>query len=195
VSPRPRTIDDAEILAATARVIERVGPANLTLALVAKEVGLAPATLVQRFGSKRELLLALARSGGGETAAFVERLREEHGSPLAAAREFVLCFAALARSPEEMANHLAFLQMDLTDPAFHRITLDLFKDHQQSLERLLREAVKAGELARCETRRIARTLLALASGSLLHWAIYRTGNARDWLARDVETVLGPHLKG
>ena len=37
MSPRPRTIDDAEILAATARVIERVGPGNLTLARVAQE--------------------------------------------------------------------------------------------------------------------------------------------------------------
>ena len=63
MSPRPRTVSDQAILAATARVIGDLGPAKLTLARVASEVGLAPATLVQRFGSKRGLLLALAESG------------------------------------------------------------------------------------------------------------------------------------
>ena len=41
MSPRPRTIDDQVILQSTARVIGRVGPVKLTLALVADEVGLS----------------------------------------------------------------------------------------------------------------------------------------------------------
>ena len=57
---RPRGVDDAVILRAAVEVIGRVGPAKLTLAAVADEVGLVPGTLVQRFGSKRGLLLALA---------------------------------------------------------------------------------------------------------------------------------------
>ncbi|MFD8888404.1 helix-turn-helix domain-containing protein [Streptomyces erythrochromogenes] len=57
---RPRGVEDAVILRAAVRVMGRVGPAGLTLAAVAGEVGLVPGTLVQRFGSKRGLLLALA---------------------------------------------------------------------------------------------------------------------------------------
>ena len=41
MSPRPRTIDDRAIPQSTARVIGRVGPVKLTLALVADEVGLS----------------------------------------------------------------------------------------------------------------------------------------------------------
>ena len=41
MSPRPRTVSDEEILAATARMIGRVGPLRLTLGHVAREVGLA----------------------------------------------------------------------------------------------------------------------------------------------------------
>ena len=59
MSPRPRTVSDEAILAATARMIGRVGPVRLTLADVGGEVGLSPATLLQRFGSKRGLLIAL----------------------------------------------------------------------------------------------------------------------------------------
>ncbi|MGH2614392.1 MAG: helix-turn-helix domain-containing protein, partial [Thermomicrobiales bacterium] len=63
---RPRTVTDAEILAAAERAIARHGPARLTLAHVAAEVGLTPPTLLQRFGSKRGLLLAVAARGADE---------------------------------------------------------------------------------------------------------------------------------
>src|SRR5919108_6544573 len=71
VAGRPRTRSDADVFAATYRVVGRDGPARLTLAGVAAEVGLAPSTLAERFGSKRGLLLAAARAGvGGVEAAF-----------------------------------------------------------------------------------------------------------------------------
>ncbi|HVH72123.1 MAG TPA: helix-turn-helix domain-containing protein, partial [Candidatus Dormibacteraeota bacterium] len=59
MSPRPRETTDEEILAATARVMQRCSPTQLTLADVAKEAGVVPATLIQRFGTKRGLLLAV----------------------------------------------------------------------------------------------------------------------------------------
>ena len=62
MSPRPRATSDEDLLAATHRVVSRLGP-NLTLADVAKEAGVSPATLMQRFGSKRGLLLAFAAAG------------------------------------------------------------------------------------------------------------------------------------
>jgi len=60
---RKKITPDGDVLAATLRVVARVGPGRLTLAAVAKEAGLAPATLLQRFGSKRGLLLAVAQVG------------------------------------------------------------------------------------------------------------------------------------
>ena len=45
MAPRPKTVEDAEIVAATGRVIGRVGPSKLTLALVAREVALMPVLL------------------------------------------------------------------------------------------------------------------------------------------------------
>ena len=192
MSPRPRTVSDEEILAATARAIGRVGPLRLTLAHVAREAGLSPATLIQRFGSKRALLLAFARQGGGDDQAFMDGLRVEGRTPLETARAFLLCFAGLAQSPKEMANHLAFLQIDLTDAAFHRITARLFRSQHQALAGLLAEAQAAGELGPADARALARLLLAVVNGSLLTWAVYRDGPAAAWLARDVDLALEPY---
>jgi hypothetical protein len=90
-------------------------------------------------------------------------------------------------------NHLAFLQVDLTDAAFHRITLDLFRATEGLLRGLLDEALAGGELTRCDTAALARALLTTTNGSLLLWAIYREGTAGDWLARDIGATLGPYL--
>src|SRR5262245_49678369 len=82
--PRPRTASNESILDAAFRVITRLGPANLTLADVAGEVGLSPATLVQRFGSKRGLLLALCKLGMDSVEECFAAIRREHPSPFAA---------------------------------------------------------------------------------------------------------------
>ena len=193
MSPRPRKVDDAEILAATGRVVGRVGPARITLALVAAEVGLAPATLIQRFGSKRRLLIAFAESGRGQSEAFLEGLRREHRSPLAILRAFLLCFADMASTPEEMANHLAFFQMDLTDPILRKLTLEVLQDNEATVAGLLEEAVQAREVAGCDPEELAPVLLTVAHGSLLTWAVHRTGTAREWIARYLETALRPYL--
>lgn len=189
--PRPRTIPDAAILAAAARVVGEVGPARLTLARVAQGAGLSAATLVQRFGSRRSLLLHLAESAAGDARVAVARARASTPSPLAAARRVLEALAHLARSPAEMANHLAFLQMDLTDPDFHRLTQRQAREQERLLGELLDEAMRAGELRRGNARALARTLLTVTNGSLLRWAIMRKGGAARWLRDDLDAVLLP----
>src|SRR5215218_7030471 len=115
MTPRPRTVPDEDILAATGRIIGRLGPSRFTLADVAREVGLSPATLVQRFGSKRGLMLALAGSAVEFVDACFATLRAAHpDSPLEALLAGATDMARHVASPEEMANHLAFLQLDLS---------------------------------------------------------------------------------
>ena len=91
-----------------------------------------------------------------------------------------------------MANHLAFLQIDLTDAAFHRITSRLFKANQEALAGLLAEARQGGEIVGADPKALARLLLAVVNGSLLTWAVYREGDAASWLARDIDLALEPY---
>jgi AcrR family transcriptional regulator len=194
MTPRPRSISDEQILAATARVIGRIGPHRLTLAAVGTEAGLAAATLVQRFGSKRELLLAVARSGAGSASDHFGAIRAAHGSALDSLLEAMACMGRMARTPEEMSNHLAFLQMDLRDPEFHELTADYFRLTLDAIAVLLDEAVAAGEIGRVDTVSLARAVQSMANGALLNWAIHRDGPAVDAIRTDLRLLLAPYRR-
>jgi AcrR family transcriptional regulator len=192
VSPRPRTVTDDQILAATARAMSRVPPTRFTLAEVAREVGLAPATLVQRFGSKRGLLLALsAQSAAGMDDCFA-RVREAHASPLEALLTAATEMARFSVTPEELANSIAYLHIDLSDAEFHKHILESSRAMQRGYRALLGDAVAACELVSCDTERLARAVEAVAAGSLIGWAIHRKGKAEGWVRRDLETLLAPY---
>jgi AcrR family transcriptional regulator len=192
MSPRPRTVPDEQILIAAQRAMSRLGPARLTLAEVAKEAGLSPATLVQRFGSKRGLILALWASAVDGVDACFEMLRLDCQSPLAAVLAGATMMSQGTTSAEEMANHLAFLQMDVSDPEFHQHMLVLSRRTEDGYTKLLDEAIKKREIIACETRRLARAISATAGGSLISWAIFREGTAEAWVRADLETLLAPY---
>jgi AcrR family transcriptional regulator len=193
MSPRPRATSDEAILAATYRIVSQRGP-NLTLADVAKEAGVSPATLVQRFGSKRGLLLAFASTGAVGMGEEFERIRKKHRSAVAAVYALAECMAGMAVTPETLSNSLAFLQMDLVDPEFHTHALAHSRATHVEMTRLLDDAVAAGELKPCDTRRLAHAVQALMSGSLLQWAIERDGPAAARMREDLEVLLGPRLR-
>jgi AcrR family transcriptional regulator len=192
MSPRPRTTTDAAILIATHRAVTRVGPMRLTLADVAREAGVSPATLVQRFGSKRQLLLALVATASGDAEdQWAPILAMAGKSPLEAIYAYAECMAGMAPTPEVLANHLSFLQMDLVDPEFHRHALTHARDTLGWLDKTLVDAVSKGELEPCDTTRLARAVQATVGGSLMQWAIDREGKLRKRLREDLETLLGP----
>ncbi|MFZ0886076.1 MAG: TetR/AcrR family transcriptional regulator [Candidatus Acidiferrales bacterium] len=194
MSPRTRGKPDSELLAGTVRVIERVGPHRLTLADVARETGLAPATLLQRFGSKRGLLLAVVSQGASGVHDEFARIRAMNRSPLRSIEAVARCMAQMARTPEALANHLAFLEMDLADREFHRLALAHARQFRKEVRTLLDEAVRTGELRKCPTAKLATAVHAMIGGSLLGWAIYREGKADAWILRDLDVLLRPYRR-
>jgi AcrR family transcriptional regulator len=194
VTPRPRTIPDADVLAAAYRVMSRIGPTKLTLAAIADEAGLAPATLVQRFGSKRGLLLALSSGAAEFVDSCFAAVREQHASPLDALFAAATVMAQSTTTPDEMANHLAYLQIDVSDPDFHRHILDNTRRTIAGYRALLDDAVAAGELEPCDTAGLARAISSMAGGSLLSWAILREGTSLEWMRGDLATLLDPYRR-
>ena len=191
MSPRPRETSDQEILAATARVMQRRGPSEITLVDVAKEAGVVPATLIQRFGTKRGLLLAAVKTGPASVPEQFASARAKHKSPLKALVELFVECSGFASTPESMANGLAYLQIDLTDPEFRTITLAQFKAIRSETRKILDEAVDARELIRCDTAELARLFQQVNGGSMLDWAVYREGTLANWVRRDLEALLRP----
>lgn len=192
MSPRPRQASDEDILKAAFRAIARLGPARLTLADVAREAGVSAAALVQRFGSKRALLLAAAADAAGGSAYIFPGLRARHRSPVAALLGMAECLTLMGTTPGAVANTLAFLQLDLTDSDFHRHALKGSSGMHDGLRALVNDAIKAGELRRCDARRLAWAVLAAMNGSLLNWAVHRDGDLAAWIRRDLQTVLEPY---
>lgn len=193
MSPRPRTVPDEAILLATQRAMTRLGPVRLTLAEVATEAGLSAATLVQRFGSKRGLMLALWASAlDGIERCFGPAARPAHTPPLAFLLDAATAMARLTKSPEEMANHLAFLQIDVSDPEYRRYMRELSEKTEAGYRALLDEAVGGKDLRPCDTARLARAIAAMTGGSLIGWAVFRQGTAESWVRHDLETLIAPY---
>ena len=193
MSPRPRKASDDEVFEATHRAMARLGPAELTLAEIAKEAGLTAGALVQRFGSKRELLLALSTRYSGGTREMFEGLRRGRRSPLAVLRAYAECLAGLATSPAALARNLSYLQVDLTDPDFRKHLVKHARASRVELEKIIDEAIAAGELARgIDARQLARTVEAVVGGSMMAWAYYEEGKAAQWMRQDLDAVLAPY---
>jgi AcrR family transcriptional regulator len=192
MSPRPRTLTDGDVLQAAGRVIGRVGPNRLTLAAVAAEVGLAPATLLQRFGSKRALLLAVAEQAAATATESFTTTAAAAATPLDALLQAMSRMARVVATPEELANQLAFLEMDLNDPEFHRLALQHASAVRDAIQALLAEAVAAGQLRGCDPAVLAHAVQVTYNGSLLTWAIYRQGQAADQVRHDLALLLEPY---
>ncbi|MFB6559851.1 MULTISPECIES: TetR/AcrR family transcriptional regulator [unclassified Streptomyces] len=191
---RPRGVEDEVILRAAAEVMGRVGPSGLTLAAVAREVGLVPGTLVQRFGSKRGLVLALADQSVRDTDALSDRFRGEQGSALGALAALLAQWMAPMVSPETFANHLAFLCTDLTDPELHERALAVHRAQRRAVGALLAEAVSTGELrATTDVEALTATVQAVTSGAGLIWALDREGALVERVRHGLDAVLTPHV--
>jgi AcrR family transcriptional regulator len=172
--------------------MQRLGPTQITLADVAKEAAVVPATLIQRFGTKRGLLLAACRTAPDMVPRQFAEARAKYGSPLGALVEVYADCSGFAPTPEAVANGLAYLQVDLTDPEFHAITLAQFRVLMEETRRLLDEAVAARELLPCDTEEVARLLQQLNGGAMLGWAVFREGTLERWVRREVEALLRPY---
>ena len=196
MSPRPRKVTDDDVFLAAERAMSRLGPAELTLADIAGEAGVSAGLLVQRFGSKRELLLQIMQRFSGGTAEMFAELRRGQRSPLAVLRAYADCMAGMASTPAALMRNLSYLQIDLTDPDFRPHMLTHARASRHELQKLVREAVAAGELVRAvNVKQLARTIEAVVAGSMLSWAVEQAGTSAKWMRDDLNAVLKPYLAG
>jgi AcrR family transcriptional regulator len=188
---RPRSISDARIFDAVAAVVGRDGPDRVTFAAVAREAGVSTGALTARHGTKRALLLAFVRASTGPDG-FTARMRAAHdaaGDPLDGIVASVAAAAGAERSPEEFANHLAFLHLELADPEFRAVLADHDAAVRAELRAQVVAALAAGVLAGADPDALAAALDALLSGTQIAWAMRREGTLADALRRDAGTLL------
>jgi len=190
---RPRKVSDEQVFAAAQRVMTRVGPPQLTLALIAREAGVTSGALVQRFGSKRHLMLRMAGLLSGGIGQLFNQLRERHESPLAVIRAYATCMAEMAVTPEALARNFAYLQVDLTDPGLRAHLVVTARETRRELLALIAQAKTHGEIVEeAPAIPLAKNIEALVSGALMTWAFYREGSAATWLRSHLDALISPY---
>lgn len=203
---RPRLASDEQILDAVARGIGEHGPQGLTLALIAEDVGLAPATLVQRFGSKRGLFLAFVRRGAEAVEAVFSQARAAAPGPLAGLRSALTGLVDGIASRAVMANHVAMLALDLADAELGAEATRQARVMRDQVRRFVGDAVAAGELVppgragaaggagagSLDVVELADTVLTVYNGGLVTWAVDGTGGLGEWVGRRLDAVLRPY---
>ena len=184
-------MSDEEILDAVLTLAHRVGPARVTLAAAAAEVGLSAATLVQRFGTKRDLLLAADKRGIDLWVGALDRSTAT--SPLERVVEGLVLAVDPDATPEQMANSVAMLQLDLADPDFHAQTLRGARAVRARIARGLSAALAAGELRPgANVATLATMIETTYHGAMIGWAIHRESTLPDWMREQIQAVLAPH---
>jgi AcrR family transcriptional regulator len=180
--PRPIKHTDEEILLATARAIDRLGPYKVTLNDVARESGLVAGSLVHRFGSKRGLLLAVSKQGADTVESiFVHRDGAPYVETLITG--LVATVADIA-SHRVMANRVAFLAMDLSDDDFLKYSQEYARKFRAELVTLMTAARDAGELDYDNIDQLAELLYVTFSGVMVTWAIDGAGTLADTVRPD-----------
>lgn len=188
---RPRTVSDQDVLAGAALVVARQGPAGATLAQVGAEVGLSAAALVKRFGSKRGMLLALARQGADVLPARILAAGATP-APVDALIDVLAGLAGAVRTPEEFANHLAFLLLDLSDPEFQQITRRYASATETALAAALRAGQASGRLVDGDPQVLAGLVHATYNGALITWGMLGRGALADHVRTQLEHLLDPY---
>jgi len=189
--PRPRTMSDEAILDAVLALAQRVGPARVTFASAARETGLSAATLVQRFGTKRNLLLAADKRAVDLWVVALDR--STAASPLRRVVEGLVLAVNPITTPEQMANSVAMLQLDLADPDFYAETVRGARAVRARMVRDLSAALASGELRRgTDVPTLAKLVETTYHGAMIGWAIHREGTLAAWMRDQVEAILAPH---
>lgn len=188
---RPRLVSDDEVLAAVADVLADSGPEGLTLAAVATRVGLTAPALSQRFGSKRGLLLAFSAQAAAGVDSLFDHAAATTPDPLSAVTAALLALAAPVATRSALANSLAMLHLDLTDPELSRLAQAQSRAVRRRLTALVSEAVARGQLAG-DPAETSDSLYTAYSGALVTWAVDGSGPLSAWLGERLERALAAY---
>ncbi len=169
------------------------GPSRLTLAAVAGRVGLSAPALTQRFGSKQGLLAAFAAREAAAVGGALAAARAGATDPVRALVSVLAALPGAATTREGVANNLAFLQMDLTDPELRPHAVAHSRALRDGTAALVTDAVQAGLLTPDTIPgALAADLWAAYCGAMLTWAIDGTDALPDWIAGHLERILAPY---
>lgn len=180
------------MLDATVELVGRHGVAKLTFASLSAHTGLSAATLVQRFGTKKQLLTAVTRHCLQSMAPTLDKAQNEHTSPLQAIYAAFESMASAVTSVEEFANGQVFFYLALTDPETNVLLRRSMAGSRNKIQELLDKAVRAKELAPCDTVALALALQSVYEGAITTWLVYQQDSIGSWVKDRLAEAIKPY---
>lgn len=179
--PRKRTISDEALLDTALGIVHQSGPAALSFATLAAQVGLAGSTIVQRFGTKANLLraallLAWDRLDADTTTATAKASADAGG--------VVDMLVALSGQYEahDFADQLLVLREDLRDPVLRARGEAWIAALVDAIEQRLSDAPGGPD-------GLGELVVAQWQGALTVWSFTRRGPVDAFVRRSLDTLL------
>ena len=194
---RPIVIQDEEIFQAVYRVLTEHGPARITLAAVASEVGSSGPALIKRFGSRRGLMLAFS-TWAVERSRSAFRDTPRVGSPLGQLKESLIDPKGHVNNKvadiRDYSNVVQFYFGEAQDAEIRELWGEWTDAYEQETIRLLREAVAAGELRMdSNPEHLGHALHTAVTGMVVLWFGHPERSSRERLEEVFDTIITPHL--
>jgi AcrR family transcriptional regulator len=194
---RPRLFTDTDIFHAVTAVIGQSGYTNLTLAAVATELGCTAPALSKRFGSRQDLVRAYLDWTHEQALERFREVRASNDSPLAALRARMMLPIGSRTDeiagPEDSAHHASLHLAAEADPEFKLVIASRMQFFEDEFEALLADAVVAGELRSCDTRKLAQLLFKAVVGTTQIAALRGTTEPLEHqLGATVDAVVEPY---
>lgn len=187
---RPRVMSDDALYMAGLQVLTAHGSDGITLARVAKILGVTPAAVRQRFGSKRGLLVEMSKRQVERTERRFSAARAAFSSPLEALQAAFVGELDGIGGPVQLANAFSAYTDNVGDPEMRAAFATELAAMERHIGELLAEAVACGELDRPVTPRLVATVLAAVQGTMLIWAIAPRGDIKERIHEALEMALG-----
>ncbi|MCZ7658421.1 MAG: TetR family transcriptional regulator [Xanthobacteraceae bacterium] len=188
---KPAEERKSEIVEATLRLADKVGPDRLATGQVAEAVGLTQAALFRHFPKKQDLWEAVAARIGEK---FQQRwLAIERGpaDPLDRLRGIVAAQLKLIQSMPAIPAILFSRELHVENRALRVIFAEFMKNFNLRIERLLAAAQRDGRLrGDIEPRDAAFLVIGLVQGLVLRWSV--SGRSFD-LPTEGERLLSVQL--
>jgi AcrR family transcriptional regulator len=146
--PRPRTFDEADVVARARQAFAETGFAGTSLDTLLEATGLARQSLYNAFGGKKELFMRAFLSDTAEALEAVESVRHGSDSPIARIRAQLIKVAVThgaAEAPPSLFTKAA-VELSARDPEVASTVAAAFETMRTHYAACIAEAQEAGEI-------------------------------------------------
>lgn len=183
----------AEIIDATLRLADRLGPERLTTEAIAEAVGLTQPGLFRHFAKKQALWEAVAARIGAMMEAGWAEAQTTEGAPLDRLRAVVVAQLNLIQATPAIPAILFSRELHARNEGLREAFFGLMGRFHRLLSELAEAARASGELRReLEPQDAAFLILGLVQGLVVRWSL--SGHAFD-LTEEGRRLLDLQLSG